>query len=826
MCYLKHTFGFVDKNKKHSRLMNVLLMLLFTCLFVLTAKAEYGGGTGQPDNPYLIYTAEQMNEIGANPNDWERHFKLMADIDLSRYKGEDFNIIGKLSDNGFSGVFDGNNKKISNFTYNSMKNSITGLFGRIGGSEVEIRDLGLIDPTVDAGSGWFVGSLVGYADSGTFTNCYVKGGSVSGERTVGGLFGRIYGGTITNCHAEGCSISGNEYVGGLVGSSSASIIACYATGSVFGIEKVGGFVGQNKSGIIDSYSHASIEGENNVGGFVGDNRGSVVDCYCSGTLIAKDQTGGLVGINHGIITSSYSSTTVDGRFEVGGLVGTNENIITASYSSTTVNGRYDVGGLVGYNSNNAEISDCYANGDVTGRNYVGGLVGNNVTVYTNPFFTELLSGTIHNCYSVTLVSGQYDAGGLVGYNGDDGVSGSFWDIQTSGQITSSAGVGKTTLEMQDPQTFIDAGWGFFGAQDMPGDTWAEPEGGGYPILKWQVSTPSELPVFSGGTGEKDDPYLISTVDELNSIGYNPRLMNSHFKLINDIDLTGIDFNMIASQYFQFQGTFDGNDHTISNFSYTSPEASGVGLLRYVSNGRIVNLGLISPNVHVDEGEFHGCLVGALSEGIVTNCYVESGSITGQDELGGLVGENGSGGIIMNCCFTANATGRDSIGGLVGNNLGSIKASYSNANVEGRNAVGGLVGRCSPGEAVNCYAIGNVVGQWYVGGLVGTNGSGSGHSVGTIHNCYSASVDLRGTQKGGLLGADWGGEVNNCFWDTETCGLTKSYGGEGKTTAEMQSAGMFLNVGWDFVGETENGTEDIWWILDAQEYPRLWWETDE
>ena len=32
--------------------------------------------------------------------------------------------------------------------------------------------------------------------------------------------------------------------------------------------------------------------------------------------------------------------------------------------------------------------------------------------------------------------------------------------------------------------------------------------------------------------------------------------------------------------------------------------------------------------------------------------------------------------------------------------------------------------------------------------------------------------------------------------------------------------------WDFVGETENGTDDIWWIDEGQDYPRLWWERGE
>ena len=34
------------------------------------------------------------------------------------------------------------------------------------------------------------------------------------------------------------------------------------------------------------------------------------------------------------------------------------------------------------------------------------------------------------------------------------------------------------------------------------------------------------------------------------------------------------------------------------------------------------------------------------------------------------------------------------------------------------------------------------------------------------------------------------------------------------------------VGWDFVDETANGTEDIWWIDEGNGYPRLWWEASD
>ena len=802
---------------------NHLSWLLCVLFLTLPAYAQYGGGSGTADDPYLIYTAEQMNTIGVEPNDWDKQFKLMADIDLSVYIGTDFNIIGNGLLPAFSGVFDGNGHAISNFTYSSTGETCIGIFGYIYGPNARIINVGMVDPNVDGGTAAGVGSLVGWIDLGAVTNCHVIGGSVTGKQLVGGLIGS--GSIIKECYAVGTRVIAEGSTGGLIGSSSGSIIDCYATAEITGSYRIGGLVGSNRGAIVDSYSDGIVAGGSTVGGLVGYNdNGIISNCFSTTNVTGKNSTGGLVGENRGSVINCYCSCTLEAQDQVGGLVGINEGVITASYSSADLWGRDEVGGLVGYNSYNAEIVNCYANGNAAGQNYVGGLVGNNATNITRA--GDILFGAIRNCYSIAIVSGDENVGGLIGYFGDDGVSSSFWDIEVSGKTTSDGGVGKTTLEMKDPNTFIDAGWDFIGAPGGPGDIWVEPEGGGYPILTWQISPPPELPAFSGGTGEPDDPYLISTAEELNSIGHNPRLMTADFKLVNDIDLTGVDFYILASEYYPFCGKFDGDGHTVSNFSYTSPEVAGAGLFAYVSVGQITNLGLINPNVHVDEGNFHGCLVGSLGVGIVTNCYVESGSVTGQDEIGGLVGENDSSGVIMNCYFTGVATGSENVGGLVGRNRGSITASYSYANVEGTTAVGGLVGRCSPGEVVNCYARGDVTGLWYVGGLVGSNNSGNAGNLGTIQNCYSVSANLRGAQKGGLLGSNWGGVVENCFWDIDTSGLTRSYGGEGKTTAEMQMADTFLDAGWDFVGETENGTEDIWWIIEGQDYPRLWWQSAE
>ena len=63
----------------------------------------------------------------------------------------------------------------------------------------------------------------------------------------------------------------------------------------------------------------------------------------------------------------------------------------------------------------------------------------------------------------------------------------------------------------------------------------------------------------------------------------------------------------------------------------------------------------------------------------------------------------------------------------------------------------------------------------------------------------------------------------CLWDIETSGQSTSVGGRGMTTKQMQMASVFLHAGWDFLNETENGTDDTWWILDGQDYPKLFWQ---
>ena len=112
------------------RAAKIMAMLGVLALCGSAFAEDYGGGSGTETEPYLIYTAEQMQEIGANPNDWDKHFLMTADINLADYTSMQFNIIGTKS-TPFAGVFNGNGHKISNFTYTCTGIDYIGLFGYV-----------------------------------------------------------------------------------------------------------------------------------------------------------------------------------------------------------------------------------------------------------------------------------------------------------------------------------------------------------------------------------------------------------------------------------------------------------------------------------------------------------------------------------------------------------------------------------------------------------------------------------------------------------------------------------------------------------------------
>lgn len=547
------------------RSMQITLLLCTLVLPTLaSAQERYGGGYGTAERPYFIFGPQHLNAIGAHPEDWGKHFKLMYHVDMAVDTGTSFRMIGTDPDRPFTGVFDGNGYTIKNFTWQSTGTSYVGLFGYVAGTDAQIRNLGLVDPNIDAGTGNYVGSLVGHLDGGMMVNCYVEGGGLSGGQDIGGLVG-CNSGTVTDCRSA-IALAGMRCTGGLVGRNCGGEITCsYSMGTVFGVEYTGGLVGGNYDEVILEFLSRSTAG-------VGE--------------------------------------TADGG------AGEGTSTIAECYSTSTVRGEMAIGGLVGFNAQ--VIANCYATGNVSGGHYCGGMLGYNEE-----------NAAVRNCYSIGQVTGDLSVGGFAGYSGSGTTALSFWDIETSGQLSGSGGCGKGTTQMQSAATFF--GWDVCSDRE----TWSIDDGKDYPRLWWELApgeasgrTPLTNPLTGSGTAE--DPILIYTADELNLISLCSSVRSKHFKLMADIDLSsyrGTEFNIIGrDQSSSFTGVFDGNAHVVRNFSYSCAEKNCVGLFGCIDdpNAEIRNLGLIDPNIVVDAGNFAGPLVGYLVEGKVVNCFVKGG----------------------------------------------------------------------------------------------------------------------------------------------------------------------------------------------------------
>lgn len=415
-------------NVKEQTILLAMVILLPACVFAGT----YSGGTGEPNDPYLIATAEDLNDIGNHPEDFNKCFLMVADINLADYTGAQFNIIGSEG-NPFTGIFDGADHTISNFTYTAADTSFIGIFGLVDDPNAVIKYLTLIDPNINpTGDSYCVGSLVGCFGYGNIAGCGVKNCNVSGRYCAGGLVGINYAGNISRCYAMGTILAVEGQAGGLVGTCNedAVLLNCYSKGN------------------ISAQTGAPINA--NAGGLVGYNRESFIfSCFSNADVFSEVMAGGLVGTNwNSTIYRCYAGGTVSGTDWVGG-------------------------GLVGYNNISSEIINCYATGIVSVPNgkATGGLVGVN----------EGYSSLTH-CYAIGYVSGDENIGGLVGYNDNGSYNKCFWnsennqDINGIGNLTDPNVIAETTENMKKQSTFTDAGWDFI-------EIWNIGENQTYPFLR-------------------------------------------------------------------------------------------------------------------------------------------------------------------------------------------------------------------------------------------------------------------------------------------------------------------------------------------------------
>ena len=383
-----------------------------------------------------------------------------------------------------------------------------------------------------------------------------------------------------------------------------------------------------------------------------------------------------------------------------------------------------------------------------------------------------------------------------------------------GRFTSTKGI-KLTITLEDGDTYM---------QTLFSDgvsTFEEVEGV-YSAKYLAKASFSFIPAFfSGGNGTEINPYRISSVADLQELAeyvaskdskYLP-FRTAHYIQTADIDFAGGTHNSIgntndADPYSFFCGKYDGKGYKIKNVVIANPNSNKAqGFFGYldgeahIKNMTFENASIASTTWNT--GIIVGCLQSTATVGLVENCHVKNGTVTGTNtDNGGLCGKL-MGGKLLNCSFegtvTATTSAKHQAGGLVGqvSNAGAtIDGCTFNGTVKGAcGNVGGIAGALNGGGTIkNCTVTSTSVIEGgsiadngiNVGGIVGyVNNSATGGQVsnckceGTIKSHYYDVGGIAGHNRGlAIVGCTFSGTIN-CDYDDSAEGFNSSGAGSTK-----------------------------------------------
>ena len=287
----------------------------------------------------------------------------------------------------------------------------------------------------------------------------------------------------------------------------------------------------------------------------------------------------------------------------------------------------------------------------------------------------------------------------------------------------------------------------------------------------QLRQNAQAPAFSGGEGTQASPYLIKTVDDLKALSKAVEedmntFAGKFFRMENDINLAGVeDLRPIgngfdrtaddATRIRPFMGTFDGNNHSIRNFTFHNDQYAMFGFFGIVKGATIKNLTIASGKVEGDH--IIGGIVGVGMDGTkIINCH------TGKDYVvnchrfygGGIVGGliAGAASEIADCTNDAPLTCYLGItGGLVGSNTQDgtkIERCGNRAAVKEHSTnTGGIIGQIKRSITIrDCYNTGEVSAlneqsatDGTIGGIIGNTEEAVDGSIIEITNCYQAGA---------------------------------------------------------------------------------------
>ena len=407
--YIVEVSGSVQNHDKNKKLDETYRASFIT-------KEPFATGSGTKDDPYMITTQEELDNIRlAGYINKDKYFKLANDI--TYVKPNNIGTSNKAywepigdDKNHFTGHIDGNNKQIIDLDVNET-DVYAGLFGKVVNSS--INDLTLVNPCIDGHE--LAGSLAGYSTYSTISNIKVTEIDINAtSEKVGCLIGLANSTQISNCSIEtskDLSFGSTDYCGGITGVLTAdstlsnSYVKLLNDAELIGSDQIGGLVGYSENSKIQSSNFYGIikASSMEVGGIAGKASNSTITKCSSeeGSASGSMNIGGICGnlISNSTIEKCYSNINVSGAADnVGGLVGRSENssIVDSFGNDTLVKCSANCcGGLVGL-IKDSEIESSYSRATVSGKDSVGGIAGmseGSVTISKTAALNTELAGT-------------------------------------------------------------------------------------------------------------------------------------------------------------------------------------------------------------------------------------------------------------------------------------------------------------------------------------------------------------------------------------------------------------------------------------------------
>ncbi|MEN6309824.1 MAG: GLUG motif-containing protein [Anaerohalosphaeraceae bacterium] len=720
---------------RHHSMLRLAILAVYFCISGALWAGTYSGGDGTSVRPYKISTPADWQTLMTTPGDWGKHFVLTADIDLGgeqtpvgnnttpfvgRLDGGGYtisNVYIDLLDSDYVGLFGrigaaGQVKNLKLIEVQVFGKRYTG--GLCGANFGQITDCSVTGWVQS--DDWYVGGLCGLNNAGTISRSYTAVCVLGKSLYVGGLCGGNYQGTITSCYSSSYVFGGGNHMGGLCGYnfSGGAISNSYATGMVTGEgNNVGGLCGGNSSGTI-SRCHASgtVMGISSVGGLVGYNfsSGSIYQCYALGAASGSGNSiGGLCGYAAaGAIGQCYAAGLVTGTAFAGGLCGFNSGTVSDCFWDMETSGKSASAGgsgVAGKTTAQMKTLETFTSAgwifaDIPGRTPEWQMAGNR--------YPRLMTVKVYN------------------YSGGYGTAAEPYNISNVEDLL------ELSENWMDYNKFfiltadIDLqGYVFNTALIAPNFSNSIFEYNEYIVANFQGVA------FTGvfdGCGNNIRNLVFE--DDFDGLG------NMVIGLFGYIDLNAEVRNLTVKGTIIDKGYFAGilaghNSGLISNCTCSGM----IEWARYI--GGIVgdNAGIIEQcdsDCTVSGSDICGGIAGQ-NRGMIKQCSAE-GTNKSFDEAGGLAGYNSEAGTIYGCCtdmvvsYIYDGLREYTFGGLVGKNAGTIRLCYATGSVSGMEKIGGLVGYNENGIIEQCYSAGLVSGTSFVGGFCGED-------IGQITGCF-------------------------------------------------------------------------------------------